>query len=247
MDKSEPMNNGAYGQFDLVLADSNGSNPAVYGRDFQWASWSPDGRQIACLLPEGIQIVDVASRQVVRTLPRQDIVQQMVWSPDGKAFTGVANKLGPYWNIACLPANGEKIRAVSETERFNCTPDWHPDGRHILYARGIIPGQPGRAELWMGDCYGREKTLLYAEEDRNIYGACASPDARYLLFTRSVQDHGGTGESRSMMAIIRYADTPMIGENSPALRQQVPNAKPACRLDLGFGLEPHWTAQEILQ
>src|SRR3989442_11633881 len=37
---------------DLVLADSNGGNAVVYGRDFPWASWSSDGRQLACLRSE---------------------------------------------------------------------------------------------------------------------------------------------------------------------------------------------------
>src|SRR5207248_3998718 len=83
------------------------------GRDFPWASWSSDGRQLACLKPKGIQIIDVASRQVVRTLARQGIVQQLVWSPDGKAFIGTANGLGPYWNIGRLVDGADKINAVS--------------------------------------------------------------------------------------------------------------------------------------
>src|SRR6185503_4922345 len=56
---SDAVDNNTYGTFDLVLADSNGSNAVVYGRDFAWASWSPDGWQLASLTPKGIQIVDV--------------------------------------------------------------------------------------------------------------------------------------------------------------------------------------------
>jgi dipeptidyl aminopeptidase/acylaminoacyl peptidase len=244
MARSEAVDNNTYGTFDLVLADANGSNVVVYGRDFPWASWSPDGRQIACLAPKGIQIVDVASRQVVRTLPRQGMVQQLVWSPDGKAFTGTANGLGAYWNIGRLADGVGKINPVSETERYNCTPDWHPDSRHILYARGIIPKQEGGAQLWMASEDGRERTLLYAEEGRHIYGACPSPDAKYLIFTRSIEDLGAVGNSQTTMAVVRWADTPMLGDESAALRQQLPEAKPARRLDLGPGWEPHWTYGE---
>jgi Tol biopolymer transport system component len=135
MASSDAVDNNTYGTFDLVLADANGGNAVVYGRDFPWASWSPDGRRLACLTPKGIQIIDVASRQVVRTLPRQGMVEQLVWSPDGKAFTGTANGLGAYWNIGWLADGGGRINAASETERYNCTPDWCPDSRHILYAR----------------------------------------------------------------------------------------------------------------
>jgi len=245
MAKSDTVDNNTYGSFDLVLADSNGSNPVVYGPDFPWASWGPDGRQLATLTPKGIQIVDVQSHAIVRTVPRQGIVQQLVWSPDGKAFTGTANGLGAFWNIGRLPASGGNINAVSETERYNCTPDWCPDSRRILYARGIIPKQPGRAQLWVARADGLENTMLYAEAARHIYGACASPDGRYLLFTRSVEDLGAVGKSQTTMAVVRWADTPMLGDESAALRQQFPDAKPARWLDLGPGWEPHWTRHEL--
>ncbi|MCI0541274.1 MAG: hypothetical protein L0Z50_39240 [Verrucomicrobiales bacterium] len=244
MARSDPVDNNNYGTFDLVVADANGRNPILYGRDFPWASWSPDGRQLACLLPAGIQIIDVASRKVVRTFSRQGIVQQLTWSPDGQAFTGTANGLGPFWNIGRLPNGDGKINAISETDRYNCTPDWCPDSRHILYARGIVPKQNGRAELWIASADGREQKLLYAEESRHIYGACASPDAQYLLFTRSVDDLGAVGKSQTTMAVLRWADTPMLGDEGAALRQQYPEAKTARRLDLGPGWEPHWTYSE---
>jgi Tol biopolymer transport system component len=172
------------------------------------------------------------------------MVQQLVWSPDGKVFAGTANGLGAYWNIGRLADGGGKINAVSETERYNCTPEWHPDSQHILYARGIIPKQDGRAQLWIASDDGQDRTMLYAEQGRHIYGACPSPDARYLLFTRSVEDLGAVGKSQTTMAVVRWTDTPMLGDDSAALRQQFPNAKPARWLDLGPGWEPHWTYSE---
>src|SRR3954468_18122324 len=77
----------------LTIANSDGSNPVRYGGDgdFPWATWSPDGTQIACLTPKAIQIVDLASKNVVRTLDRKGIYQQLFWSPDGRWFTGPAN------------------------------------------------------------------------------------------------------------------------------------------------------------
>ncbi|HEV8544493.1 MAG TPA: hypothetical protein VGR78_19055 [Verrucomicrobiae bacterium] len=246
MAKSDAVDNNTYGRYDLVLADADAKNPVVYGRDFPWASWSPDGKELACLLPGGIRIVDVESRKTVRTLPRHGIVQQLIWSPDGKAFVGTANGLGPYWNIARLPAEGGNLNAVSETDRYNCTPDWCPDGRHILYARGIIPREEGRAELWMAKDDGSEKKMLYAEAGRHIYGACASPDAKYVLFTRSVEDLGAVGKSQTTMAVIRWADTPMLGDQSKDLRQRFPDAKRCRRIDLGPGWEPHWTYNEAV-
>ncbi len=245
MPRNEAVDNNTYGTFELVVADSDGRNPVAYGRAFPWASWGPDGKQLACLTTKGIQIVDLASRKVVRQLPRQGLVSQLIWSPDGQAFVGTANGLGPFWNIGRLSADGGKIQVMSETDRYNCTPDWLPDSQHVVYARGIIPQRGGRAELWMADPDGRKMRLVYAEESRHIYGACSSPDGRYLLFTRSVEDLGQVDQAGTTMAIIRRSDTPMRGDASEVVRKRIPAAPRGPRLDLGPGWEPHWTSHEL--
>ena len=55
----EPIDQNHYGaQGELVLAGSDGSTPTVLGQDgeYPWASWSPDGKQVACLSIKGISI-----------------------------------------------------------------------------------------------------------------------------------------------------------------------------------------------
>jgi Tol biopolymer transport system component len=245
MPKAEAVDNNTYGTFELVVADSDGRNPVAYGLEFPWASWGPDGKHLACLTSKGIQIVDLTSRTIVRQLPRQGIVSQLIWSPDGRAFVGTANGLGPFWNIGRLSADGGKIQVMSETNRYNCTPDWLPDSQHVVYSRGIIPQRGGRAELWMADPDGRKTRLLYAEEDRHIYGACPSPEGRYLLFTRSVEDLGKVDHAGTTMAIIRCCDTPMRGAAGETVPKRIPDAPLGPRLDLGPGWEPHWTSHEV--
>ncbi len=239
--KAEAIDNNTYGTFALVLSDADGANPVVFGKGFHWASWSPDSSQLACLSPKAIQIVEIATRKIIRELPRKGIVQQLSWSPDGKRFVGTANGLGPFWNIGCLDARTGEMKAISETERYNCTPDWTPDSQHVVYARGIIPQVNGRAELWVATADGSERHALYAEEGRHIYGACASPDGKYLLFTRSIEDLGKVDHIGTVMAVVRWADTPMAGDKSDALDQRFPTACHGPRLDLGPGWEPHWT------
>ncbi len=231
--KSEPVDNNTYGTFDLVIAGADGRAPVNFGKAFPWASWSSDGRQLACLGTKRIQIVDLATRTVVREVPRQGIVAQLVGSPDGKHLAGTANGLGPFWNIGCVDLATGRIHAVSETERYNCTPDWAPDSQHLVYARGIIPEHPGRAELWAATADGKERRRLYAETGYHLYGACVSPDGRFVLFTRSREDLGQVPEIT--MAIIRWPKAEPANSNSLA------------RLDLGPGWEPHWTAHEIFK
>jgi hypothetical protein len=247
---SEPVDNNTYGTFDLVIADADGSRPEVYGGDFPWASWGPEGRRLARLRPRGVEIVDLARKTVTRRIPRQGIVSQLVWSPDGKWFAGTANGLGPFWSIGRLSLRTGQINAVSETDRYNCTPDWLPDSRRVLYARGIIPREGGRAQLWIAGGDGKERRPLYAESGRHIYGACASPDGRYVLFTRSVEDLGKADSSQTTMAVVRPASRAMIGhqvlgDQSESPEERFPGASGGSRLDLGKGWEPCWTAAEI--
>jgi Tol biopolymer transport system component len=240
MARTDQVDNNTYGTYDLVIANSDGSDPVVYGNNFRWASWGPDSSQIACLDKQGIQIVDLASRKVVRQVPRSGIVQQLVWSPDGKWFVGTANGLGVAWTIGCSDAATGRIQAVSESDRYNCTPDWLPDSEHIIYSRGIVPGKPGWAQLWMAQADGSDRRLLYAEPGRHLYGGCVSPDGRYVLFTRSEVDLGKVDNSRTRMALIRRRDTPMVGGSEESLRREFPDGRQGPVLDLGWGWEPDW-------
>jgi Tol biopolymer transport system component len=242
---TEQIDNNTYGTYELVVADSNGGNAVVYGDHFKWASWGPDGTQIASLDTRGIQIIDLATRRVVRELPRKRIVQQLVWSPDGKWFVGTANGIGVAWAIGRLNADTGQINAVSEIDRYNCTPDCLGDSERIIYSRGIVPDSAGWAQLWVAAGSGGERRMLYAENARHIYGGCVSPDGRYVLFTRSEEDLGKVDNSQTTMAIIRWHDTPMVRGDSESLRAEYPDARSGPLLDLSWGWEPHWTYNQV--
>jgi len=244
---TEQIDNNTYGTYELVIADADGSHTMVYGEDSHWASWGPDGKQIACLDKTGIRIIDLASRSVLRRMPRKGIVQQLVCSPDGKWFVGTANGLGIAWTIGLLNGETGEINAASETDRYNCTPDWLGDSQHIIYSRGIVPNTPGWTRLWVARSDGQDKRLLYAEEGCHIYGGCISPDGKYILFTRSKKDLGRVGNSQTRMAIIRWKDTPMVGRDNESLRAEYPDARSGPLLDLSWGWEPHWTYSDVVQ
>jgi Tol biopolymer transport system component len=245
MPKGEPLDNNTYGTFELIIANADSTNVISLGNDYKWASWGPDGNQIACIAGGSIRIVDLATRKTVRELPRRGIVQQLGWSPDGQWFSGTANGLGQYWNIARLNARTGEINAISETDRYNCTPDWLTDSQRVVYSRGIIPEKGGYAELWVGSGDGRERQTIYAEENCHIYGGCVSPDGKYMLFTRSESDLGKVENSRTSMSVVRLADAPVVVGDDSALRSRFPKARTGPRLDLSWGWEPHWTSKEI--
>jgi Tol biopolymer transport system component len=245
--RSDPIDNNRYGTYSLIIADADGRHPVELGAGYPWASWGPDGRHIACLQTRGIEIVDVQTQAVVRKIPRHGIVSQLAWSPDGRRWAGTANGLGPFWNIGCLEEAGDQLDLVSESERYNCTPDWMPDSRRILYARGIVPDQGGRAELAIAHADGSGGQTLFADSQRHVYGACASPDGKYVVFTRSLADLGSVDGGNIIVSIVRLSDTPMLDQESASLRRRLPDATLGPRLDLGAGWEPDWTFANVLQ
>ena len=232
-------------QGELMMAASDGSSPVQIGadREYPWASWSPNGKQVACLTLKGIQIVDLDTKQVVRQLPRKGIYQQLFWSPDGRWFCGVANAL-VMWTVARMNAETGALNVVNGFQ--SCTPDWFPDSKHIIY-----PSRPagqegyGFTQLWMSDGEGTEAKLIYGEDGYHIYGGALSPDAKYVLFTRCDEDGGGSEGAGAPICVMRMADAPAIGGLSPDLRQVHPNANDAPVLQLVDGWEPCWTYADV--
>jgi dipeptidyl aminopeptidase/acylaminoacyl peptidase len=242
--KGEILDNNKYGLYDLVIANSDGTKPVVYGNGFSWASWSGDGAQIVSLSKSGIRWIDLATKKVLRTLERKGLVEQLFISPDGRWLCGTANGLGEHWAIGRMNAQTGELNRVSDGDCFNCTSDWFPDSAHIIYSKGH-PRTEGWAQLWMANGDGSEKHMLYGEIDRHIYGGAVSPDGGYLLFTRSREDLGTVDNSFTTMALMRLKDAPIVGGKSEVLRRQYPQAKPGPVLDLSSGWEPHWTSARL--
>ena len=250
---------GSQGQ--LVIANSDGSEPVAIGKigEFPWASWSPDGKQVACLSKTGIEIYDLASKTVTRKLDRKGIYQQLFWSPDGKEFCGTANYYGESWTVVRMNLVTSTVNAVNKFQ--NCTPDWFPDSRRLIFSyrpanQEVIDGGKeaervgqkrdyGWTQMWMADLDGKQKSLVYGEDGRHVYGGAVSPDGKYVLFTRSKMDGGGLEEGGAPIGLMRIQDAPTIGGASPALRKLYPSTKDGPVLDLSMGWEPHWTYAEV--
>ena len=228
--RQEQLDRNQHGtQGEVVLANSDGTQPAALGAqgEYPWASWSPDGKQIACLSIRGISLVEIATRRVVRTLPRQGFFQQLMWSPDGKGLCGVANNYGTGWSVARLDLSSGKAAAVS---RVNCcTPDWFPDNRQIIFSSRPT-GQKanngyGWTQLWMAGADGRNARLVYGEDGRHVYGGLISPDGKYVVFTGNMNEDGDPDNAGAPMGLMRLADAPIIAGESRELRSVAPRYK----------------------
>jgi len=247
----------------LVIANADGSNPRTLGGegDYPWATLSPDCKQMACLYrKEGkIRIFDFATLKMIKEMPRQGIFEQLGWSPDGKEFCGTANLLGQEWNIVTYGIESGKLTLISRL--LDCTPDWFPDSRGCIYshrnpslasddggAAAQKIGQSGTNYSWtmlmMADREGKDRKLVVAEQYKHLYFAALSPDSKYVIYSRLDKD----GNLAGPMAIVRLADTPIVGASWLAVEQQyAKNARrgPILHLELPPAFHPGWTYAKL--
>ena len=248
--REEKIDGNRYGtQGALVIANSDGTGERLLGGDGElpWASWSPDGREVATLSIKGVSFIDAATGRVLRTFPRLGLFQQLTWSPDGKWLVGVANSFGTGWSVARMNSLTGEVSAINRVDC--CTPDWFPDSQNVIFS-WRPPGQKanhgnGWTQLWRADVDGNTRQLVYGEDGRHIYGGHISPDGKYALFTGNPQEDGDPGHAGAPMGLVRLSDAPIIGGASAELRALHPNAKSGPVLVLPSGWEPCWTFQEI--
>lgn len=250
MMKGDVVDGNRYGQQgQLMMARTDATNAVALGGqgEHAWACFSPDGTSIATLDAKGIRIVDLASRQVTRTIERRKMFQQLTWSPDGKSFGGVSNGFGAAWTVARMDLESGKINAVSGAEC--CTPDWFPDGKTIIYSNRLLPQKAnngyGWTQLWRAKADGTEARLLVAAEGRHLYGGQVSPDGKYVVFTGNVKEDGDPQNRGAPMSVIRVADTPIIVGDMPETREKVPQSRTGPVLMLPSGFEPVWVRDAV--
>lgn len=236
-------------QGELILAEPDARNGVALGGEgaFPWASWSPDGKQLACLDKKGVQVFDFATKSMVRSLPRKGIYQQLFWSPDGKWFCATANLGSEMWTVVRMDAQTGEVLALRKFQ--NCTPDWFPDSRHVILSSRPAnqPGNNGAGytQLWKVDLEGKVQELLYGEDGFHMYGGTVSPDGAYILFTKGPKDGSGAKEGGAPICIMRASDAPSIGGASRDLRKLHPNTKDGPVVMLEKGWEPCWTYANI--
>lgn len=246
--RDQALDGNNYGvQGAAVIMRNDGSEAVALGGDgeFPWASWNPDGTQLLCMSPKGFSIVEIATKKVVRTLPRKRFFQQPTWSPDGKWIIGVANWPDTSYAIARMDIAGGEPMAVNKND--DCTPDWFPDSQNVIFSwrhpeyRG---SGYGWTQLWRNSADGKNPQLIYAEDGRHCYGSFISPDSKYVLFTGNAEEDGDPSHSGAPMALMRLSDAPIIRGPCESLRKKFPNARTGPVLKLPAGWEPCWTLAE---
>lgn len=167
--------------------EADGSDLHQVGRG-GGALWSPDGREIAVLVPtDELRIVTKQGehRRTIRLGLRRDQFPDVggEWSPDGSEIAIDVLEGGGESRVAIVAADGSgPARLLGEPKPgvSEASPAWSPDGKAIAFIRVNEDASDGN-EIWVmrPDGSGRRRITGGAEEAR------WSQDGRSLLFSAS--------------------------------------------------------------
>ena len=156
----------------IYLMDDDGSNLTLLRESKALRPypdcWSPDGKQIVFKqrvrsFRNSVLFVMNADGTNVRQLTEEDddvTVGRASFSPDGKFVVfgrHVRVDNTTKFSITVLNIETGRLKKISDTMAANC--DWSPDGKHILYNKGVALGGAG-ATIWIIDADGRNPRPL---------------------------------------------------------------------------------------
>ena len=189
-----------------------------------WASWGPDSKPIAMPRPAASGSSTSPPAKDLRTMPRSGhrpaarlVARRPRRSrarPTGWARTGTSAG----WTAGQRSRSPRSARPNGTTAR----PDWMPDSRSTALRAGHVPETDGRAQLWIAS--GRRRGPAHAlrrGRTAHLRRLRPRPTGEYLLFTPQRRGPRQVDHSRRPRAIVRMADTPMLGDDDDALRKHV--------------------------
>lgn len=163
-------------------------------RQFDGATWSPDGKEIAFTSNisgrMNVWIVSAGGgwpRQLTVSDQRQE---QPVWSPDGKWIAFLSDKDGDeLWDIYLVsPKSGEVKNVTMSSRTEEGRPSWSPDGKKIAYPTRFK--EKAAYEIDVMDIKSQKTTHITQNTlaDRYNDNPLWSPDGKSLAWTQEYAD-----------------------------------------------------------
>ncbi len=146
-------------------------------------SWAPDGRHLAFVRGQAIQVLDVADGELrqlqIDSLPRPVAIHP-TWSPDGARLvfanaTQDARFGGRLWEVS---AEGGVALPVSDSSLRARAPVYAPDGRRLAF---FAPDSAARFQLWLMEPNGNPVQLT-SHADVTPLRARWFPDGSTILY-----------------------------------------------------------------
>lgn len=182
-----------------------------------WMSFdvSPDGQTLVFDLVGDLYTLPIGGGKATRIAGGPSYDKQPRFSPDGKTIVFVSDRDGAE-NLWLINADGGDPRAVTKTPKMVfLSPEWTPDGRYIIAARGSDSGFTHQLYLYdINGGSGQQLTDLPSNKDSNSYTLPAfGADPRYLWATQN-----GSGDSGPKQLVVYDRETGKIYRrtNAPA-------------------------------
>jgi Tol biopolymer transport system component len=140
---------------------------------------SPDGRTIVFDLLGDLYTMPVTGGKATRITEGLAFDAAPRFSPDGQAIVFVSDRSGGdnVWTMRLDFTDTTQITQGNTSQYIS--PEWMPDGRHIVVARTAVRG--GAAKLQMHNLDGRSPLpVIRGPAQLKTIGAAPSPDGRYI-------------------------------------------------------------------
>jgi Tol biopolymer transport system component len=140
---------------------------------------SPDGRTIVFDLLGDLYTMPITGGKATRITEGLAFDAAPRFSPDGQAIVFVSDRSGGdnVWTMRLDFTDTTQITQGNTSQYIS--PEWMPDGRHIVVARTAVRG--GAAKLQMHNLDGRSPLpVIRGPAQLKTIGAAPSPDGRYI-------------------------------------------------------------------
>lgn len=145
--------------------------------------WSPDGMRVAywANTPGGLD--DIFTMNIdgsdVRNMTNSaaDYEERPIWSPDGSmiAFDALVARYG----VGVMRSDGSDRRFLTVSQRYNYI-SWYADGSAIVFQKPVGKSR----QIYRINADGSGETALTTDTTGRFYGACVSPNRRYVSYSR---------------------------------------------------------------
>jgi serine/threonine protein kinase/Tol biopolymer transport system component len=134
------------GKYQLLTADLSGNDEKILqigsaGQIPRFSTWSPDGKQIALVLPQpdqalsGIDLFNVETKKAERFATfKEKFVSESKWLPDGRGILAIYQQAGPTFSraqIGYIPDSGGPLQPITRDTNRYATLTLSADGKTL--------------------------------------------------------------------------------------------------------------------